>query len=267
MVNIKKSSGTGVKGSILICLFFGIFLAVFMGLNCSNNNYKNNGVLTEAEITNINKTYNSSSESYDYTVYVTYTVNGKNYTERLGVYVIGMSVGGVVEIYYMPDDPGDMTYAGSGGIFGAVIFILIAIICGVIFFTIFNFCKTRSKISRARRGSHILAVIENYEANRNVRVNGRSPVRLVCCDDNGNKYQSDAMYNYSYFNLGDLIVVNISDDLTANYVDLEDYIARNYKGKMRVKLADDHIYSLASSLCTDQNLIKLQDLQKQYKDN
>ena len=63
-------------------------------------------VKTMATIVQIDEEYDIIDEEYDYTVYVDYIANGKEYKNiNYGAYNSSMDVGDEVELYYMSSDP------------------------------------------------------------------------------------------------------------------------------------------------------------------
>ncbi len=69
---------------------------------------------TDAVIAEIQKEYDSARKENDYHVFVTYTVDGQEYTEELGQYVAGYKVGKELEISYNPENPADIQAGGAG---------------------------------------------------------------------------------------------------------------------------------------------------------
>ena len=68
---------------------------------------------TTAIIESITEDYDVIEEEYTHEVIVSYTVDGKGYSEKLGAYRSSYAVGQEVEISYDPHDPSDIQSAGA----------------------------------------------------------------------------------------------------------------------------------------------------------
>jgi len=82
----------------------GIFLIV------ENENYKKHTTETEAIITRIEQDNEST-----HNVYITFSVNGTEYSGILGTYGSGMKEGNSVNIRYEPDNPQNFRYSSISG--------------------------------------------------------------------------------------------------------------------------------------------------------
>ncbi len=178
-----------VKNANNFSLIFGaIFFAVGLSfllagvIHClSFNAFKNRAVLIDAQITRIIVNYVTRTDTgkrSDCDVWVSYTIDGKEYETKLNYYTSGMREGDTVEIFVDPDDPADIetdtlildiVFIGLGGVF-----------------TIIGGCFLVSHVSRLsrrkrllREGEQLAATITNIRQS-NVLVNGRHPYRAEC---------------------------------------------------------------------------------------
>jgi len=88
-----------------VAVVSGIILAFTVGDLVKMNTYPK----TEAVIDDIKvRISDDPDESDSYDVYVTYTVDGKNYRSLLNDYDASYKVGGKTEIHYNPDDPAEI---------------------------------------------------------------------------------------------------------------------------------------------------------------
>ena len=72
--------------------------------------FQRDGIKTQAEIVRIEKDYDVNHKE-EISVYVQYTVGDTTYTEKLDYYASNLSVGEIVPIYYLPDNPTSISYA------------------------------------------------------------------------------------------------------------------------------------------------------------
>ena len=93
-------------------MIFGGLLFIAIGkraIKCSMDNF----IETTAVIERIEKPKHSNSAS-EYKTYVSYTVNGKEYYGRVGVYSVSFRPGQEISIYYNPDNPEEIYGEASG---------------------------------------------------------------------------------------------------------------------------------------------------------
>lgn len=93
--------------------------------------------VTDAVITRIDEDVDFTSDDLrtDYTVYVHYTVGGKDYDEVLGYFENGYEEGKTIQIRYNPENPTDVTGNGKGfSIYLTVIGPLLMVCAAVVFF-------------------------------------------------------------------------------------------------------------------------------------
>ena len=110
--------------NVVIAIAFIIGLAVF-GYGVYLQFFEGKGyVQTTATITQIDQVWTgydneTNMDEYDYTVYVEYTVDGKDYTAKSDFYEDGLEKGQEITVYYNPSDPSKMV--SEKGIFPYVL--------------------------------------------------------------------------------------------------------------------------------------------------
>lgn len=187
-------------GAVFFAVGFSFLLAGV--IHClSFNAFKSKAEVIEAQITRIDVNHVRKTDTgtrSDCDVWVSYTIDGREYDTELNYYTSGMHEGDTIEIFFDPDDPLnikadtlllDIIFIGLGGVF-----------------TIIGGCFLVSHISRRSRkkrlineGEQLTATITNV-CRSNVLVNGRHPYRAECeyTDPfSGDKYlfSSDSVMN------------------------------------------------------------------------
>ena len=107
--------------SAIIFLCAGIFLTV------DATKFQREGIKTQAEIVFIEQK-DVNDENAEITVYVKYTVNNTEYTEKLNFYTSSFKVGSLVPIYYLQNNPSTISYARMQ-FFLPVLFFVSAVVC------------------------------------------------------------------------------------------------------------------------------------------
>lgn len=113
-------------------MVLGIFLQK------SNTEFLETALQTEAKITRIDSYYSGVDDKLTYNVYISYTVNGINYNEKLDLYHTGMRKGQTLTIYYNPENPAichssNTIFVGYFVIGFGVLWMIISIIIGTSF--------------------------------------------------------------------------------------------------------------------------------------
>lgn len=164
-------------------IFSGIGLTFFIvGISIAlyNINFRNNALETTAVISSIER-YRDSDGDTRHTVYVRYTIDGREYEGRLNYYSSGMYEGEEISIYYRPEQP-NRILAKSSFSFFIIFFPSIGLVFAAIGFA-FIFIKIK-KIKNRRylmeNGELVYAEIAGVNYNRSYRVNGRSPYVITC---------------------------------------------------------------------------------------
>ena len=170
---MKKVNPEGVIAAVFIPLGF-IFLAIGIAALVHTFSFRASAVKTTAVITDIVRRGDNGF------VYIEYTANDETCTQVLDYYSSGMRVGGEVDVYYNPNNPGIIQSGGMipfGAIFSGI---------GSVFFTIgilFLIFKLKRKKLRKRlmeSGRLVSAEIESVILNTKLRVNGRHPYYITC---------------------------------------------------------------------------------------
>lgn len=105
-----------IRFAAVLCIA-GLILSVIAGIIFFRPQSETEKV--SAEIVNIEE--NSNGEETGYTVTVTYEADGKTFTNELGAYESGWSVGDTIECHYEKGNPADISY-GSGKMTAVIVF-------------------------------------------------------------------------------------------------------------------------------------------------
>ncbi len=235
----------GIKNFSL--LFGAVFLLVGLSfflsgvIHClSFNAFKSKAVLIEAQITRIIVNYVTRTDTgkrTDCDVWVSYTIDGREYETKLNYYTSGMREGDTVEIFVDPDDPSDIeadtlipdiVFIGLGGLFTVI---------GSCFLV-----SHVSKLSRRKRlineGEQLAATITNVSRS-NVLVNGGYPYRAECeyTDPfSGEKYLfgSDSVMNDISGLVGSAVTVYADRNNRRNYYVDIDALSEKYTEENKI---------------------------------
>ena len=154
-----------------IMLLFGIW-TIIDGINFRSGSEQVTGVISHIESYR-DPSLSGSSKVHD--VYVTYTVNGKDYETVLGYYDSSMFAGQEIEIFYNPENPADIK--GKDGITNIILplFGLAFLAIGVAF--IFSDMQKKKKMEMLlSKGSTAEGIITAINIDRDTTVNGRHPL-------------------------------------------------------------------------------------------
>ena len=185
-----KAVKSNKKIILLICFSALIFMVFASFLLARSANYKNKGIKTYAVITRIEINRNIASEDTTYDVYVKFEAEGKVIEGRLDTYVAGMQEGETVPIRYIPGNPRNFTYAKGMFLIPVLLYIASAVMLLFLIPPIKELRKN-SKIEKLKAtGQKITATIDEVTIKNNVRVFEKTPVTLVCSDENGITYRS-----------------------------------------------------------------------------
>lgn len=136
-------------------LIFSVLTVLIIYVGAANyvkwNKFKETAVPVNAEITDIHKRSKASSKNKNtvYTVYISYEYDGQEYSDELGYYVTGMTVGDTVTIKIDPDDPQDHM---SDPLMANIICAVSALLTGIVGAAFF--------IYELRRGAYINSLIK-----------------------------------------------------------------------------------------------------------
>ncbi len=172
--------------SILKYVFTLIGLGMLVGAAYSyihTKNFLKDAITTNGQV--IDLVYSRSSDSDVYKPRVSFTTNtGENitFTSSSGSNPPSYSKGETVEVFYKPENPnkakinGYFSLWGATSILGGLGFVFFAIGGSMLLAGVLN----KRKISYLKNfGVPILAEIQSVGINRSVRVNGRSPFRII----------------------------------------------------------------------------------------
>lgn len=161
-------------------LFVGIVLSIisFFVYNSNKSFYSDDVDRIMATITDI-ETYGVGDDK-KYNVSITYTVNGVDYSNELGIYSSSMRVGKEVEITYKLSDPSNMHYAMGdlmsvmvlGGL--GCIFAVVGLLGSIILLK-----KKRDTKMLFEQGVQIIGTISEVIQDSTITINGRHPYRII----------------------------------------------------------------------------------------
>ena len=165
----------GIFCFVGICMLVGGIIAFV-----SNRNFKQNASEVEGVITDIRTRYDSDGDSH-HDVWVTYTVDGREYTEEIHFYSSSMYEGKTIKVLVDRNYPTRVRSA-DGNIF------LVAFLGGMgLIFAFAGGCVLLVPVSRkAKRkkiieaGYYVYAQVTGGHLNTHIEVNGRSPYKLEC---------------------------------------------------------------------------------------
>lgn len=183
---VRMKSNVKVGGLVeKICggVFFAVGLGMLIGavaVFISNQNFKQTAREIEAVIADISTHYDSDGESH-YDVWVTYEVEGREYTEEISFYSSGMYEGKVMDILVDRDYPTRIRSV-SGSIF------VVAILGGMgLTFALAGGCTLMVPIRRKAKmktmiesGYYVYATVTGGFMCYNYTVNNRHPYKLEC---------------------------------------------------------------------------------------
>ena len=180
--------------SALVVIAVGIFLLV------RNIDYKSNGVKTYAVITKIETIHSRTDESTNHYVYVRFEAEGKIIEGKLDVYTSSMREGQTVPVRYMPDNPKNFVYGKAMFLPSVLFFIAGAVLIVFLIIAIKNVIK-ESKLGKLKStGQKTETTIDESTIKSNTRILGKTPVRIVCSDENGQtftaKFYTDVPENF-----------------------------------------------------------------------
>ena len=228
MANRKS---TGVPMSFILLFVGAILIAIGVFTLSQAIGFRKYGVKNDAVISEI---YYDYSDDSDNVVWVTYTVNGIEYTARLNAYSMNMREGDTVPIYYFDEDPTKIAYAKGDIIAPVIIFALGGFILSLITVPfVFNSVSGRKLPRLKNKGSERKAKINDVEYKQKFLFFNDRLVYLTCSDQTGiytRKFFASVNTDYT---VGDTITVYV------NYNDPDDY-AVDVKEYARIKAESSH---------------------------
>ena len=158
-------------GAIFVIIGLAVFGSIF--------NYENK-VDTVGTITGISSYYSGTNHNRNHEVYVSYTVEGKEYKSRLNSYSSSFYEGKEIDIYYDKDNPNKI------GVKSLDLLFLIFPGIGLIFLIIggtgilVKINKKKSEENLKENGKLIYANYVETVLNTSYRVNGKCPYNIIC---------------------------------------------------------------------------------------
>ena len=158
-------------GAIFVIIGLAVFGSIF--------NYENK-VDTVGTITGISSYYSGTNHNRNHEVYVSYTVDGKEYESRLNSYSSSFYEGKEIDIYYDKDNPNKI------GVKSLDLLFLIFPGIGLFFFIIggtgilVKINKRKSEKKLKENGELIYANYVETVLNTSYRVNGKCPYNIIC---------------------------------------------------------------------------------------
>ena len=183
-----KKSKSDKKLIVLASISALVFIAVGIFLLVRNIDYKSNGVKTYAVITKIETDYSPTDESTNHYVYVRFEAEGKIIEGKLDVYTSSMREGQTVPVRYMPDNPENFIYGKAMFLPSVLFFIAGGVLIAFLIIPIKNIIK-KSKLEKLKStGQKTETTIDESTIKSNTRILGKTPVRIVCSDENGQTF-------------------------------------------------------------------------------
>lgn len=201
--------------SALLFIMVGAFLLV------RNIDYKSNGVKTYAVITKIETIHSRTDESTNHYVYVRFEAEGKIIEGKLDVYTSSMREGQTVPVRYMPDNPKNFVYGKAMFLPSVLFFIAGAVLIVFLIIAIKNVIK-ESKLGKLKStGQKTETTIDESTVKSNTRILGKTPVTIVCSDENGETFTAK-FYTGSPENFRPGVKVNFYRDGDKYIADTDD---------------------------------------------
>lgn len=225
MKKIKES-----KFEYLLLIFFVAGLAMLIGsgflLNLHIKN-KNSLCTVDAQITRI------YSNNDNHSVYVSYEIDGVKYNNvRYNEYNSSMYEGKTIQIYYNPENPGQIA-----SINGNLIACIMLAIMGIAFSLVGSIIPMKKMKETARRkklkqtGNPVKCFVTEIKVDRSIKVNGRHVNRILYCsplNDNTKVYKSASFRFENNVSNGELLTVYVNPKMPEKYyVDLCSLDGRN----------------------------------------
>ncbi len=195
-----KKNKSDKKFIVLASITALVFIAVGIFLLVRNIDYKTNGIKTYAVITRIETDYSPTDETTNHYVYVRFEAEGKIIEGELGAYTSSMREGQTVPVRYMPNNPENFVYGKAMFLPSVLCFIAGGVLIAFLIIPI-KTAVTKSKLEKLKTiGRKTEATIDESTIKSNTRILGKTPVTIVCSDENGQtftaKFYTDAPENF-----------------------------------------------------------------------
>ena len=201
--------------SALLFIMVGAFLLV------RNIDYKSNGIKTYAVITRIETDYSPTDESTNHYVYVRFEAEGKIVEGELGAYTSSMREGQTVPVRYIPGNPENFVYGKAMFLPCVLCFIAGGVLIAFLIIPIKTAIK-KSKLEKLKAsGQKTETTIDESTVKSNTRILGKTPVTIVCSDENGETFTAK-FYTGSPENFRPGVKVNFYRDGDKYIADTDD---------------------------------------------
>lgn len=207
---------TGIVLLIVSCFLFGY------NRRAKANSVQVEGTISAIEVSRTNTTSakKSSANSTTHSVYVDYEYEGKTYGKvHINYYTSSMYEGAPITLYIDPKKPSKvMNVTGSliGVLVTGPIGILFALAGGIVLVVMLRADKVKQEI--LTNGRSIFAKITRISVNRNVRVNGRNPYRILCVyEEYGTGVTQEFLSDNIYTD--PTVRYRVGDDIEVRYLD------------------------------------------------
>ncbi len=221
-------------GGFVEYIFGGIFFAVGIGMLIgavvaflSNQNFKQSAREIEGVISQIGTHYDSDGDSH-HDVWVTYEVDGREYTEEISFYSSSMFEGKAIEILV-----DNMYPTRIRSVSGSLFVVLLLGGMGLIFSVVGGSAllgplRRRAKVKKViAAGHYVYAEVTGSFLCRNYTVNNRHPFKLECNYEDvfsgiNHMFTSDHIWTDPQAYVGRQVKVYCNRDFTGPYyVDIE----------------------------------------------
>ena len=202
----------------LIFLLAGVFfMAIGVFIFIRNADFKKNGVVATAVITDI--VWRTTGDENEYDVYVEFTANGERISGELDVYETGFYEGKEVRILYMPDDPHRFIYYRHTNILPSVFLILGGLAVAVAIIPIIRKSIDKSKIKKFKENGIVKhGKVSRIEPTKGVSVNGSSPCLISVFDDVGTLYEKKRFLGKDGLCEGDEVTIYVNPEKDDDFV-------------------------------------------------
>lgn len=227
------SKNVKVGGAVeFICggVFFFVGIGLLVGAVIafvSNQNFKENAKAIEGVITEINTHYDSDGDSH-HDVWVTYSVDGREYTEEISFYSSSMFEGKAIEILVDNMYPTRIR-STSGSIFLVLILGGMGLVFGLVGgITLMIPVRRKAKAKKMiEAGYYVYAEVTGGFVCYNYTLNGRHPFKLECKYEDvfsgiSHMFTSEYMWTDPQVFVGRQVKVYCNRDFNGpHYVDLD----------------------------------------------
>lgn len=183
-----------------------VLIAASVFIFYRNADFKKNGKIATATITNIDGYY--FGDDYEYDVYVRFTVDGEDITGKLDVYKSSFYVGQVIEVIYKTDNPHNFIYRGYNNVLPFILLVAgVVVLCLGVVPIIINILRKRKIALFKKQGEILHGVIKKIEYNQKLRINGNCIATVSVIDDRGMLYEKKMSFHPGEIKEGDAVTI------------------------------------------------------------